>query len=181
MKQTNLLTLKTTIMKKVIIFGLLLAVAFTGCDKSDEEPETDPQKIGIVGEWYSSGANVAPLLSYYFGVDSIYAKFEANNTYLVESFANNAKTTYVGTYSQNKSGVGTIWNITLNQSSPTAVTSVGIFDISTETNPFTMMYEVVQTEPSIGATPPTAQAGFGSTSNGAYGNTNIQKFIKIVK
>jgi hypothetical protein len=168
-------------MKKVIIFGLLLAVVFTGCKKTEEEPETDPQKIGIVGEWYSSGDNVAFLLSYYFGIDSIYAKFETNNTYLVESFANDAKTTYVGTYAQNKSGTGTIWNITLNQSSPTAVTSVGIFDISTSTNPYTMMYEVVQTEPSIGATPPTATAGFGSTNGGQLGNFNIQKFVKIVK
>ena len=50
-------------------------------------------EIGIVGEWYSSGANVAVLLSYYFGVDSIYAKFNDDNTYLVESFADGAKTT----------------------------------------------------------------------------------------
>jgi hypothetical protein len=58
---------------------------------------------------------------------------------------------------------------------------VGIFDISTATNPYTMQYEVAQTEPSIGATPPTAAAGFGSTNGGALGTFNIQKYIKIVK
>lgn len=167
-------------MKKVILFGLLLAVVFTGCEKSEDDgPETDPQKIGLVGEWYSSGENVAVLLSTYFGVDSIYAKFESNNTYLVESFADGAKTTYSGTYAQTKSGVGTIWDITLNQTTPTAVTSVGIFDISTETDPYTMMYEVVQTQPDIQATPPTAEAGFGSTNGGALLTWNIQKFIKM--
>lgn len=167
-------------MKKLLVFGMMLAVVFISCDKSDEEDDDDPQKIGIVGEWYSSGSDVATLLSYYFGVDSIYAKFESNNTYLVESFADGAKTTYSGTYTQTKSGVGTIWNITLNQSTPTAVTSVGIFDISTETTPYTMQYEVAQTEPSIGATPPTAAGGFGSTNGGALGTWNIQKFKKIV-
>lgn len=165
-------------MKKVLVFGMMLAVTLIGCDDDDND---DPQKVGIVGEWYSAGDNVAVLLSAYFNVDSIYAKFEANNTYLVESFdVDGAKTTYTGTYVQTKSGVGTIWNITLNQSSPTAVTSVGIFDISTATNPYTMQYEVAQTEPSIGATPPTAAAGFGSTNGGALGTWNIQKFVKIV-
>lgn len=167
-------------MKKAIIFGLLLAVVFTGCEKSENEgPETDPQKIGIVGEWYSSGDNVAVLLSTYFLIDSIYAKFETNNTYLVESFANDAKTTYSGTYAQTKSGVGTIWTITLNQSTPTAVTSVGIFDISTANDPYTMRYEVVQTQPDIQAIPPTAEAGFGSTNAGALLTWNIQNFIKM--
>jgi hypothetical protein len=167
-------------MKKAIIFGLLLAVVFTGCKKSEEDgPETDPQIIGVVGEWYSSGDNVAVLLSTYFFIDSIYAKFEPNNTYLVESFADGAKTTYSGTYAQVKSGTGTIWNITLNQSTPTAVTSVGIFDISVAAEPYTMQYEVVQTQPDIQATPPTAGAGFGSTNGGALSTWNIQKYIKM--
>jgi len=169
-------------MKKAIIFGMLLAFVVIGCEKSEEDgPETDPQIIGLVGEWYSSGTNLAPLLSTYLGVDSIYAKFDSNNTYLVESFSDGAKTTMTGTFTQTKSGTGTIWNIKLNQSSPTALTSEGIFDISTAVTPYTMKYEVAQTEPSIGATAPSASAGFGSTNNGALGTLNIQNYIKIVK
>lgn len=169
-------------MKKTIIFGMLLAVMFVACNKSDDDgPETDPQKIGIVGEWYSSGSNVAPLLVAFFQIDSIYAKFETNNTYVVESFSGGAKTTFAGTFAQTKSDTGTIWNIVLNQSTPTAVTSTGIFDISTASKPYTMKYEVVQTEPSIGATPPTPSAGFGSSNGGALGQNNVQKFIKIEK
>jgi hypothetical protein len=167
-------------MKKTIIFGLLLAVVFSGCQKSEEEDDNnDPQKIGVVGEWYSSGDNVAPLLVTYFKVDSIYAKFDSNNTYLVESFAEGTKTTYSGTYSQENSGFGTIWNITLNQTTPTAVTSEGIFEISVDADPYTMQYEVTQTQPDIGATAPTAESGFGSTSGGNLGMMNVQKFVKL--
>jgi len=167
-------------MKKLAFF-LMLAVAFVSCEKSDDDSSTDPQKIGIVGEWYSSGTDVSTLLVTYFQIDSIYAKFESNNTYIVKSRSNGAITTYTGTYTQTKSGVNTIWNIVLNQSSPSAVTSEGIFDISTATTPYSMQYEVVQTSPSIGATPPTAAAGFGSSNGGALGTWNIQKFKKIVR
>lgn len=41
-----------------------------------------------------------------------------------------------------------------------------------------MKYEVVQTEPNIGSTPPTPEGGFGSTNGGAIGDINIQKFVK---
>ncbi|HBI80703.1 MAG TPA: hypothetical protein DDY04_01820 [Bacteroidales bacterium] len=168
-------------MKKFLVLAMMLSVAFVACEKSEDDDSDDPQKVGIVGEWYSSGTNVAPLLAY-LGIDSIYSKFNKDNTYLVESFSDGAKTTLTGTYVQAKSGVGNIWNITLNQNSPTALTSQGIFEIDATKSPYTMDYEVAQTEPPIqGVTPPTASGGFGSTSNGAYGTTNIQKFIKLVR
>ncbi len=135
-------------------------------------------ELGIIGEWYSSGTNVAFLLSYYFAVDSIYAKFEPNNSYIVKSYdVAGALTTYTGTFTQTKSTVGSIWNITVNQSAPSVATSVGIFEIY-PTSPITMFYEVVQTEPPAG-TPPTPEAGFGSTNGGALLDWNIQKYIKL--
>ncbi|MGE4287992.1 MAG: hypothetical protein AB7E36_04835 [Salinivirgaceae bacterium] len=166
-------------MKKGLAIILLFALAFTACEKSDEETTYNPSTDGIAGEWYSSGDNVAPLLVS-FEIDSLYANFETNNTYLVESYANGAKTTFNGTYTQEKSSVDGIWNIVLNQSTPTAVTSEGIFEINATGSEYTMTYEVVQTEPALG-TAPTAEAGFGSTSGGALGNMNIQKFVKIQK
>jgi hypothetical protein len=40
-----------------------------------------------------------------------------------------------------------------------------------------MFYEVAQVDPAIaGVTPPTAQQGFGSTSGGAFGQANVQKY-----
>lgn len=169
-------------MKKIFAFMILFAFVFAACEKSDEETTYNPSTDGIIGEWYSSGTDVAVLLSYYFTIDSIYAKFESNNTYLVESYTvSGTKTTYVGTYTQTKSTTGTIWNITLNQSSPTAVVSEGIFQVTETSGKYKMQYEVAQTTPSIGATAPTATAGFGSTSGGALGTNNIQKFVKITK
>jgi hypothetical protein len=168
-------------MKNLIALALLFSVVFISCEKSSDDNTTDPQKIGIVGEWYSSGTNVATLLGY-LGIDSIYAKFNDDNTYLVESFASGAKTTLTGTYTQAKSGVGNIWTITLNQGSPTSLTSEGMFEIDATASPYTMNYEVAQTEPQItGVTPPIATSGFGSTSGGAYGTSNVQKYIKITK
>jgi len=168
-------------MKNLFVILVAVVIAFSACDKSEEETVYNPSTDGIVGQWYSSGANVSTLLVTYFAIDSIYAKFESNNTYLVESYSDGAKTTYTGTYTQTKSGTGSIWNIVLNQSAPTAVTSEGIFEITTVTNGFTMKYEVAQTEPNIGATAPTAAAGFGSTNGGALLTWNVQTFVKIAE
>lgn len=172
---------------KKLFFILIAAVAFafTACEESEEIDVYNPTTDGLIGEWQSSGANVAALLKVYFKVDSIYANFKDNNTYLVESFSAGAKTTYAGVFTQTKSTTGAIWTIKLEQSTPTAVTSEGIFEIttvkSTTVDNYTMKYEVVQTTPSIGATPPTPAAGFGSSNGGALLLMNVQNFAKIVK
>lgn len=173
-------------MKKLIfIFVAALAFAFTACEESVEEDVYNPTTDGLIGEWQSSGTNVAALLKTYFKVDSIYANFKDNNTYVVESFSSGAKTTYAGVFTQTKSTTGNIWTIKLEQSTPTAVTSEGIFEITTvataKSTSYTMKYEVVQTTPSIGATPPTPAAGFGSSNGGALKQTNVQNFAKIIK
>ncbi len=136
-------------------------------------------ELGIIGNWYSSGANVALLLSA-VGIDSIYVEFNADNSYLVEAFtADGSKTTMEGIYTQTRSTVTGIWNIVLNQSTPTTLRSEGIFEVI-HGQPVTMRYEVAQVDPVIpGVTPPTAVAGFGSTSAGAYGTWNIQNYIKL--
>ncbi len=134
----------------------------------------------IIGKWLSTGANLAPLLVALAGYDSIYANFYINNTYDVRA-VDTAGTAYslTGTYTIGKSNVGNIYNITLNQSTPTTLTSIGIFEIAVNQTPHLMTYEVAQTEPNIGATPPTPEAGFGSTSGGAFGTLNVQKYIRL--
>jgi hypothetical protein len=142
--------------------------------------DTKGNVFGIRGKWQSSGTNVAPLLVALFGTDSIYAEFNADNTYLVEQYdTTGASITLSGTYTQEKSGVGNIWNITVIQSSPTPLTSEGIFEVDESAAPVTMQYEIAQTQPDIGATPPTAADGFGSTSSGAVGTANIQNYVRI--
>ncbi len=87
------------------------------------------KEIGIIGQWISAGANVAPLLIS-AGVDSIFADFKADFSYVVESYSvDGSKTTLSGTYVQTKSSVGNIWSIVVNQSSPSSLISEGILKL----------------------------------------------------
>jgi hypothetical protein len=133
---------------------------------------------GIVGTWVSAGDDVAVLLTTYFSVDSIVATFKADQTYEVLQYAGGSTTalTLEGTYSQTASSTGNIWTIQVDQTSPSTLTSEGIFEVTASDNPNSMQYEIVQTTPDIGALAPTPEDGFGSTSAGAYGTTNIQVY-----
>lgn len=176
-------------MKKKNLFSLALLLmaaamlSFTACNKDDDDEDNDDDvPEGIIGNWVSEGANVAPLLSQYFSITRITAEFNVNGTYLVKSYtADNVETIYTGVFTQTESGVSDIWNIELVQSQPSAVTSQGIFQITTTAaSARAMTYEVVQTNPALG-TAPTAAAGFGSTSAGALGQSNVQKFVEVTK
>jgi hypothetical protein len=57
-----------------------------------------------------------------------------------------------------------------------AFSQQGIMEI-TEGSPDMMQLEVVQTNPDIGATPRTAETGFGSDVN--LGTLNIQKYVRV--
>lgn len=144
-----------------------------------ESKSANLKDVGIIGKWESSGLNMAPLLIG-AGIDSVYADFRGDNTYLVESFtADGSKTTLTGTFTQQRSSVAGIWKITVNQSSPNALVSEGIFQVIDQ-SPLKMKYEIAQTDPAIvGVTPPTAEQGFGSTSAGAFGTANVQTYLKI--
>ena len=182
----------------LMLFALTGAmVTWQGCDDDDDnEPKAtctdgiqngdetgidcggicDPCEVGIQGHWQSSGTNVALLLVNLFGTDSIYAEFRTDLTYTVEQYdTSGAMLMLEGTYEQTESGTAGIWDITVNQSTPAALTSTGIFGI----NGTTMQYEIVQTAPDIGAIPPTAAGGFGSTNAGALGTANVQTYEKI--
>ncbi|MBI9065947.1 MAG: hypothetical protein JEZ09_01565 [Salinivirgaceae bacterium] len=150
---------------------------------ASESISSDPLDTdkGIIGNWYSAGDNVAPLLVTYFTVDSIYAEFKDDFTYLVEQFNIGNETTtpdveFTGTFSIVKSTVDEIWTIELTQELPYVANVSGIFEV--KTSPETLWYEVVQISGSQN-TPPTPELGFGSSTGGAFGVTNIQKFVRI--
>lgn len=140
-------------------------------------------KDGITGLWISTGNNVASLLNVIFaaygGIDTIYAEFYANKSYSVKQ-VNGDKTVinYSGTFSNQRSSVGTIYSIVLNQSTPSVATSEGIYDIDRSQDPDFMQYEVVLTSGTQNVAP-TPETGFGSTNGGALGTSNIQKYIKV--
>lgn len=174
-------------MKKRNLFSLMLLImaaamlSFTSCNKDDDDDDNeDDVPEGVVGNWLSEGTNVAPLLAFY-QINKITANFNEDGTYLVKSFTSTGtEVTYTGVYTQTKSSVGNIWTIRLEQSTPTAVTSEGIFEVTVvEGSARTMKYEVVQTQPSLGAAPPTPAGGFGSTTLVAP-NSNIQLYVEVL-
>lgn len=138
-------------------------------------PDCPECREGVQGKWKSYP--VAPILAAY--ADSIIATFNTNFTYEVAQWKSGAKITLTGTYTQAKSGVGNIYTITVNQTSPTVITAEGIFEVTENNSKLT--YEIIQTTPAIGAAPPTAAAGFGSsTYNGvSLGAANIQVYTRV--
>lgn len=162
---------------------LVLAVAVQSCkdDTTTPTPEPEPPVNPLVGNWRSQSADVAPLLRVFFNIDSIGATFRTNNTYSVAARDTGGTViNYAGTYSVTASSVANIFNITLNQSQPTEVTSQGIYRVWAA-SPDSMYYEVIQTTPSLPGTwtAPTAAAGFGSTTGpNLPAGWNLQKFRK---
>lgn len=130
----------------------------------------------IVGEWISTGTNLAPLLAAApFNTASITADFKSDGTYeVVTTDVENSQVTLVGTY-ETAAGVGNIRTIALTQTSPTVLTSEGIY----QNVDGVLTYEVAQINPPLtGVTQPTPEGGFGSTANGAFGVLNVQRYVR---
>lgn len=166
----------------------LALMSIIGCKKEDDAVVTPVVKDPIVGTWISEGLNVPlGLRSAPFKVKKITATFNENKSYtVVQVDSANVQTTFTGTitYSESTSSDtvsssttkgAKIYNIVANQATPTVVTSTGIYAISGSN----MTYEIIQTSPNLGVSPPTPAAGFGSTS---VGTTKypiyIQKYVK---
>ncbi|NUN68416.1 MAG: hypothetical protein HUU02_01745 [Bacteroidetes bacterium] len=176
-------------MKKLLL--LLVTVSMLGvfgCKEEEETVVTPTAKDPIVGTWLSEGANLAPGF-YAFKYKKISATFNENKSYtVVATDSANTNYTFTGTYSATASAYtdtvsgsntkgSVIYNIVLTQSTPNAVTSNGIYAVTSTA----LRYEVIQTTPALtdfGA--PTAQKGFGSTTYKTFplGATWIQKYVK---
>lgn len=143
--------------------------------ESDSGADTMPEEVGLQGAWLSEGENLAPLLVDLTHAVSIDATF-GPDTFNVETVDDQGQmVTQLGVYTAEPSGVGNIYNIVLEQNMPQAITVTGIYEVDNTVSPPIMRYEVVQTEPSVGAVPPTAEGGFGSTS---FGDDLTQIFVR---
>ena len=133
-------------------------------------------EVEIVGEWLSEGDNVAPLLVNVLMLESIQAIFE-EATFEVNSTNTDGQTgQQVGTYTVELCpGSETKYHIVLEQTSPSAATVEGIFEIDGCMDPAMMRYEVIQTQPDLGAVAPTCDDDFGA---GQVGADNIQIFVR---
>lgn len=176
-------------MKKLfMLFVSLALLTAIGC--KEEESTTAPVATAdpIVGIWVSEGVNLAPGF-YPFKYKKIVATFNENKSYtVVATDSNNTTSTFTGTLTATKSTFtdtvstsntkgAAIYDIVLNQATPSAGTSTGIYAI----NGSALRYEVIQTTPAIADfAAPTAAKGFGSTSYKTFplGATWIQKYVK---
>ncbi len=162
---------------KTKILTVIIALAFAGfaCDSTSSNDEDDLVDE-LVGTWVSEGAgNVAIGLAAFFQTAKIDAVFEENGSYNVVSIdSSGAAVTFTGTFQTGDETPSGIRTIRLQQNEPVSVVSEGIFQIDGND----MTYEVIQTEPNIGAEAPTVEGGFGSTIvNGeATGILWIQRF-----
>lgn len=147
----------------------------SGTPDESESGDTAPEEVTFEGSWLSEGDNLAPLLVDLTGAVSISATFGAQ-AFTVDTIDDQGQMVQqVGVYTATPSGVGEIYEITLEQTMPQAVTVEGIFEIDDSVSPAILRYEVVQTEPSVGAVAPTAEGGFGSTS---FGSDLTQIFVR---
>lgn len=157
----------------LILSGLLIFVSCSKDSTSSEDEGRTPE--AWEGSWLSAGTNVAPLLVTLFNYDSVRVVFGENTVTLTSHVAGGAWTPEdQGTYTVTKSQTGDIHTIDIAYS---AFEQSGIIQVVSG-NPDTLNLEAVQVVPDIGATPPTVAAGFGSTSGGAFGTTNVQVYVK---
>ncbi len=137
--------------------------------------------VTVVGNWLSTGSNLAPgFTKAPFNITSITGVFKADMTYSVTSTDNTGKmSTSSGTWTSMPSDVVGIYNLVQMQTSPSAATAQGIYKIDATVSPALLTLEGVQTSPSLGATPPTADGGFGSTVvNGMKTSDWVQKYVR---
>ncbi|MCB0283510.1 MAG: hypothetical protein KDF60_13080 [Calditrichaeota bacterium] len=168
-------------MNKLLILLLAGFIAFftVSCSEDDDSgTDSNNDTKAWVGNWLSEGSNVAVLLSGTFSIDSIYVEMKDDGTIALDQHvAGVGWSSNSGTYSVTESSSGTIHTIAISYSSP-AFDQEGIIEI-TDGTPDMMQLEVVQTNPTIGAVPPTVSGGFGSTNAGALGTINVQKYVRV--
>jgi hypothetical protein len=163
-----------------LILGLLLSVSLIAASSCSNDDNNGSGANPIVGSWLSAGTNVAPLLdaifTAYSGVDSIYATFTETDYAVRQVCGNSVVVNYSGTYTALKDDATGIYTLTIAQTLPSATSNAGIYKVY-DASPDSMKYEVVLVNGTN--TPPTPATGFGSTNGGAFGTTNIQRYIRL--
>jgi hypothetical protein len=147
----------------------------TGSDTGESSSGGCPE-VELVGEWLSEGDNVAPLLVNVLNLVSVQAIFDELTFEVNSADADGNMGQQTGTYSVELCpGSDTKYSILLEQTAPSAITVQGIYEIDGCMDPAVMRYEVIQTEPDLGAVAPTCDDDFGT---GQFGADNIQIFLR---
>jgi hypothetical protein len=137
---------------------------------------TSEPGVGLAGSWLSEGEDLSPLFSGApFEYERVEGSFSSSGTYTFSTtLASGEQIPVSGTFSADTSTEPA--SITLEQEEPYEASAQGIFSVDGDV----LTYEVVQTEPDYGYSPPTPSSGFGSTSGPAIGpGDNVQTFRRI--
>ena len=134
------------------------------------------EDVAIVGSWLSEGDNVAPLLVDVLMIESITAVFEEATFQVTSTDVEGNMGEQTGTWtSELCPGSETKYHIVLEQTAPSAITVEGIYEVDGCMDPAVMRYEVIQTQPDLGAPAPTCDDDFGT---GPFGADNVQVFVR---
>lgn len=181
-------------MKRILNFVLAVgitawvAACSSGTDSGNGNNTQQDATGGLVGTWFSSSADVAPLLKTVLATDSILATFKTDGTYTVTSYsAKNGNGANTGVYTVSKGTKdtlgATVYTIDIRQATPVVSRVQGIYVVQTSVTPARMLYEVVQTETPQGVAP-TVESGFGSSKSttgvvlSSVGLSNVQVYRK---
>ena len=150
---------------------------------ADDSGDSTPPVDDLVGSWLSEGANISPLFAASpYNYVSITAVFNADATYSADGVqdsdgdgAGDTTYTFSGTYTTDLTTEP--HTIALTQTSPSADTATGIWDVDGDT----LTYEVLSAQAASVCDAPTPEGGFGSTSCrvGNYEDGfNIQVYVR---
>jgi hypothetical protein len=140
---------------------------------------TGPNKDALVGTWLSTGADVAKGFGGApFKFAELEATFNADGSYtVIATDTSGKKLNFAGTWQATTSASTGVFEITQNQAMPQSVVSKGIYTIDEMSGKMT--FELIQVQPDVGATAPTAMGGFGSTTvKGTKTDAWIQKYVR---
>lgn len=146
-----------------------------GGDTDGADPEdtaVDPPRSTIVGSWVSEGADLSTLFGGApFNYVRIDAYFQADGR--CGSALENRDGDVAETSGSCAVTVGSPGTIVVSLTEPYAATAVGLWQVAGGV----LTYEVVQTVPDYGYTPPTPASGFGSTEGPGLGaGVNVQTY-----
>ncbi|MCB9778445.1 MAG: hypothetical protein H6742_07780 [Alphaproteobacteria bacterium] len=130
-----------------------------GTDGGGDGGGGDCSGLSIVGDWVSAGDDLSPLFqSVTFDYVEVQATFSGDCSYAVTARDGSGSTYDLdGTWSATGGSPG---SITQQQAQPYEATAEGIWQVDGGV----LTFEVVQTLPDYGFTPPTPGTGFGSTA-----------------
>lgn len=130
----------------------------------------------LVGAWLSQGEDLSPLFSAPpFEYERVEGEFLSDGSYSFTTVTlAGDSATVTGSWSADTSTEPR--SIALEQDQPYKATASGVYALDGDK----LTYEVVQTEPNYGFSPPTPQGGFGSTAGPGVGpGDNVQIFRKV--